>query len=274
MNSDCKYILSFSDFRTILDFINEIYRIDLSIYTIGITKHRIEIFLAQYNIIDLENAKRLFIKEKLWQSFYNSLFIETTEMFRDVEVWTKFKEKYLSKINYTGDFKVLIPDATSDDELFTIIVVLKEAGINNYKILATSSNPNNFSRITNNNISQKKLETSIQNFRVYDPNSDLEKYFENANYGLCFKKDLLKNVDFKEMNVIDQCPTVEPFDLILYRNRLLYYNSLYHTKIIENISNCLSNSGVLMLGVKEQIQMPLQFKLTEVDKDFKFYKKK
>lgn len=272
-NIDIKYLLNYSELKEIIDFINNTYKIDLSIYAKSILKHRIELFINQYNIQGIDGIKKLLIKEKVIPNLMKIISVETTGMFRDVEMWNKLKEKFDKSIN-NKLLKILIPEVTSDDELFTMIIFLEEQGIFNYSILATSSNSYNFNRIKKVTFTQKKIDLYFQNYYNFCNRQDGLKYFETGVSGLLFKKSYFQNVNFLEHSVLNEFETEEMFDLILFRNRMLYYDYSLKDTIIKNIIAKLKVNGLLIIGLKETINTPIQNNLVEIDKEMKIYKRK
>ena len=272
-NIDIKYLLNYSELKEIIDFVNITYKIDLSIYSKSILKHRIELFINQYNIQGIDGIKKLLLKEKVIPNLMKIISVETTGMFRDIEMWSKLKEKFDKSYNNV-DLKIWIPEVTSDDELFTLIIFLEEQGIFNYSIVATSNNPYNFNRIQKITFTQKKIDLYFQNYNNFCNRQDGLKYFETSVSGLLFKKTYLKNVEFVEHSILNEFETDKMFDFILFRNRMLYYDYSLKDTIIKNVILKLKVNGLLIIGLKETINTPIQNNLVEIDKEMKIYKRK
>jgi chemotaxis protein methyltransferase CheR len=182
------------------------------------------------------------------------IIVPTTELFRDPEVWTKLKNKYFNKINSENKYKIWIPDATSDDELFTLLIVINELSISNIEIIVTSAFEQNFDIIHSYNIPAKKFESSKQNYAVYNPEKKLEDFFNISPTNIFLKKELQHNITFKKFDFfIDNIFEME-FDIVLFRNRLLYYNLTSVNIIFDKIFNSLKNRGLFCIGIKESIK--------------------
>jgi chemotaxis protein methyltransferase CheR len=63
---------------------------------------------------------------------------------------------------------------------------------------------------------------------------------------------LLAAIDFRRINLVDP-PTLEPFDLILCRNVLIYFDDARVRHVVRNLSDCLAPDGVLTVGVSESL---------------------
>lgn len=272
-NIDIKYLLNYSELKEIIDFLNITYKIDLSIYSKSILKHRIELFINQYNIQGIDGIKKLLQKEKVIPNLMKIISVETTGMFRDIEMWKKLMDKYDKSMTNVG-LKIWIPEVTSDDELFSIVIFMEEQGIFNYSITATSSNAYNFNRIQKYTFNQKKVDVYLQNFFNLCNRQDGLKYFETSISGLLFKKTYLQNVNFVEHFILNEFETEEQFDLILFRNRMLYYDYSLKETIIKNVISKLKINGLFIIGLKETVSTPTQYNLVELDKEMRIFKRK
>lgn len=275
MLNEIKYKLNFSDYQDIVDFIKTTYNLDFSVYSFCIAKRRIEIFFSQYNVDNIKTILAFLSKEKFWISFLEYFLAKTTELFRDVEFWQKLYSKYIKKIDKGTTLNIWVPDITSDDELGTLIILLDELQITNYKITATT--PFNFiiEKTEKYKISSKKFDISKQNFTKFNPDSALEKFFSMGKLNCSFKTKYLKNVIFKKFSLITDEPLTGYYDFILFRNRLLYYNSKTQDLILDKLYNSLKIKGLFTIGVKESLQNWQNIdKLTTNDKELNIYIKK
>ncbi|MBN2662684.1 MAG: hypothetical protein JXR68_03455 [Bacteroidales bacterium] len=275
MQNEIKYKLNFSDYHVIVDFIKKTYNYDFSVYSFCISKRRIELFFSQYNVDNLQMILSFLSKEKFWVSFLEQFIVKTTELFRDVEFWQKLHNKYISKLDKGTTLNIWVPDITSDEELVTLIILLYELQITDYKIIATS--PFNFviEKIENYKISTKKFDISKQNYKNFNPEGDLEKFFLMGKLNHSFKPEYFKNVRFKKFSLISEQDMIGVFDFILFRNRLLYYSSKAQDFVLNKLYNSLKIKGLYAIGVKESLRNWQNIdKLTTADKELNIYFKK
>jgi len=275
MLNEIKHNLSLSDYNIIVDFIKTKYNYDFSVFSYGISKRRIEQFFSQYNIDNVEMITVFLSKEKIWTSFLDFYIIKTTELFRDADVWQKLNTKYIPKLHNTSILEIWLPDVTTDDELFSLLIVLRELKINNYRI--TISSPFNFikEKINRYVISPKKYDASKQNYIKYNPKGNLDDFFVIRKINHKFKDEYFTNVEFKSFSLTENEILKNNFDLILFRNKMLYYNSVNQKLSLDKIYSSLKVKGVLVIGVKETLNdWKLKDKLTINDKELKFFIKK
>jgi chemotaxis protein methyltransferase CheR len=53
------------------------------------------------------------------------------------------------------------------------------------------------------------------------------------------------------MNLLSDYSGVGPFDIVLCRNVLIYFNLVQKTEVIRRLCRCLRSGGYLMLGASE-----------------------
>ncbi len=275
MQNEIKYNFSFSEYKQFVEFVKTTYNFDFSAYTFCITKRRIETFFAQYNVTNINEIITFIKKEKFWHLLLNYIQIKTTELFRDYEVWQRLKEKHIPKINYISVLNIWMPDVTKDDELFSLIILLNELKITNYRI--TVSSPFSFTeeKLDNYKISEKKHTTSKLNYSKYNPDGDFEKYFTFNSIAYFFNKNLYHNIFFKQFALYKDEVNNKEFDIILFRNKLLYYSNEQKTLILNKLYTSLKPKGILNIGIKETLNnWKLKDKFTTNDKELKIFIKK
>ncbi len=270
-----KHILSLSDYKKIEKFIFNKYNFDISGYTVAIARRRIENYLNNYNLKNLDDTLYLISRKKFFEGLLDALVVPTTELFRDFELWLKLNNKYLEKLPQYPKIEICLPDVSTDDELITLLIILFRKKNNQFNIKVTS-NFNNFKeKITNYKIHQKKFESSKQNFVNFDPEDNFENYFIKGNINYTLKKNILKNINFVKFDLLKNEFEEKKFDFVLFRNRLLYYKSDVHNNILDKIYTSLKPKGLFVIGIKETLNnWNLKNKFSEADKDLNIFIKK
>ncbi len=274
MITEKKYILNRNDYKTIIDFVREKYSVNLSLYAYTITKRRIEYFFSQYNIENINQLINFLDREKFWISLYEFLIVPTTEAFRDSDVWSKFSKKVLPKLSGLEKIKIWMPEVSSDDELFTLLVILYEAEIlSKTSVLITSELDKTETNIKNQKFNQKKFTTSKQNYLAYNPHGCFENYFSNGNFFI--KKELFENVTFSRFCFTKNDIQNTNFDIIIFRNRMLYYSPLLQKTALDIIYEALIPKGFLLIGLRETLNnWALKNRFNLYEKDTNIFQKK
>lgn len=78
-------------------------------------------------------------------------------------------------------------------------------------------------------------------------------YFDQREEGWCPQAEMRKMVTFREHNLLDRPPVEGPFDLVLCRNVLLYFDPLTRARVFDRLREGIAVDGLLMLGAGETV---------------------
>ncbi len=259
MNSLPTKHISLSDYKRIINEIKDNRGVDLSKYTIPILKRRMEIFYEnRFSYVSIHKfLNRLLNKDDIFESFLNFITMPTTEMFRDPIFWKIFRDRTIKAIQRdTSHLKIWVPQINSaDDELITIAIVLYELNLfDNVEIVATSP----FSVVLKAYkesiyIPQKKFIISNDNYLIYNDLGNFGDYFVKNGEYYVLKNFLLKNIKFEKFDFIDDIQT-EKFNLIFFRNRMLFFNLELYNLALEKVNHALDRNGYLIIGYNETLE--------------------
>lgn len=240
-------------------FISEVKNltgIDFSNYSISSLTRRIERLM----IIWHKNTIETFIQHakdnaNLLEMLVNEITVNTTEMFRDTNVWIELKEhlKNFSISNFLG-LRIWHAACSRGDEVFSMLILLNELGLlKNAKLTATDLNTKMIENAMSGKLHVIRAEHSIANLKKVLPEASFDYYFpERDEYFYYFNSDLLKHVTFKPFNLItDNQPGV--FDIVLCRNVLIYFNLDLQNEVLLKLLYSLKLNGHLVLGSKESV---------------------
>ncbi len=268
------------DLKNFTENLKDALDLDLTEYSQAILRRRLETFLNKWNIADIDN---LFIKLQnspaLVNKFIEHISVDTTEMFRDPGFWRYFNKSVIPHLAKNNKINILVPYITSDDELYTLLLLLDENQlVDRTQIIATSPFEINLLRTASGLYTNRKLYLAKENYKRYKQNeeADITKYFTIINSEGQFSTKLINKVKFIKTDLITSfLDEQDPFNLILFRNRMLYFNLNLQNKILEVLYYQLAKSGYLIIGYKENIsKFVLYDKLHQIDKSEKIYIKK
>ena len=80
----------------------------------------------------------------------------------------------------------------------------------------------------------------------------MSDFFKEKLYYSEFNNKLFLNTNIIHHNLISEEAT-NKFDIILFRNKMLYFNKQLSNKIMIKLKNSLKYNGIIALGVKENI---------------------
>lgn len=78
-------------------------------------------------------------------------------------------------------------------------------------------------------------------------------YFDQREEGWCPREALRRMLAFREHNLLDRPPAEAPFDLVLCRNVLLYFDPLTRSRVFDRLREGIASDGLLMLGAGETV---------------------
>jgi chemotaxis protein methyltransferase CheR len=67
------------------------------------------------------------------------------------------------------------------------------------------------------------------------------------------KVDIQQMVDFRRLNLDQECDLVGPFDAIFCRNVLIYFDAASKHRVVANLCRHLMNNGLLFVGHAENL---------------------
>ena len=200
--------------------------------------------------------------------------IDTTELFRDPGFWRKLRRLiHDSEIELDPRAKVWIPSVTSGEELYSFLILLDELGLSGQLDITTSHNSRMaIIPVQEGLLMTKKVETNNLNYKRFEGHSKLDSYFERGRCNICLKKELLKDVRM----VIGFFPPEEKeykASIVIFRNKMLYYNKSYHEKLIEQIDRNTKPGGILCVGINEALPTVFATRFECIDEKESIYRK-
>ncbi len=269
------------DIKIFVEGLKERLDIDFTEYANAFLRYRLQKFLEKWGLGDLDILLlKLQSNALLREKFLLHMSVETTEMFRDPGFWRIFyKEILRGRLAKKDTVNILVPFITSDDELYTLLVLLKLAGLEEkVKITATTPFEVNIERTKSCEYSERKFNLANENYKRFTqkPEADLGGFFIEENGKFYFNCRLLDKVDFIVSDIITNNfnSSDGDFDVILFRNRMIYFNMNLQNKVLEFLFYHLAQKGYLIIGFKENISnFVFMERLRQVDSVEKIFKK-
>jgi chemotaxis protein methyltransferase CheR len=243
------------DTRNLLKLLLEEFQYDFNDYSLISLKRRFE------NSIQLHNMKfadilatRLKEDKSFFDLFLHEISVESTEMFRDPSLWRLLRDEFFPAQIIPGrPFHIWIPSCVSGDELFTLGIVLHECGLaDQVSITAGYLSDASLAYIQSGALKLNKMEISTENYKRYQGKHVFADYFQGQGANQTRRMDLLKNLKYLKHNLsLEEVP--KGVDLVIFRNRMIYYNQNFSDKISAIIWETLNPAGHLIVGIKELV---------------------
>lgn len=244
--------LGIVDFRNIVKSLLNNYDVDFSNFALTSLKRRFEKVMSVNGLKSPEGLIAKIEKDPGFVDiFLHQISVAETEMFRDPSMWRELRDKVLPQIGESENVSVWMPCVTSGEELFTFMIILKEAGfLGKVKVVATSVSNKNIEALKKGIFDERRFENYEANFQRYHADADLKEYYSQVGTKIIMDSGLLKDVEFRKHNVFKDEPP-KRIRLVIYRNKLIYFNQILQNQALLQINNSLQTGGFLVLGIKE-----------------------
>lgn len=245
------------NYNSIKDFLIAKTNIDLNDYCEIFIKRQIGHFFKIHNIADVSSfINRISNYPEYINNLLGNTSVEESDIFRDPTMWNILINELIPEILKTKEkFRILLPDFTTGEELISLLILLKEYNysLNAEIIIGTKVNSYiaDFKKLT---YSSKKFGLAKDNSRHILNIRDFETYYKENGKFIRFNPSVLEKIDIKflEINLrADKIP--ENIDLILFRNKLLYYKFNVVTDIVNKLLKSLNRKGFIITGVKDMV---------------------
>ncbi len=258
---------------------------DFSKYSEKSLKRRIERILVENKF----DVKALILKLKndllFREQVVKDITVNTTELFRDPEVWQEIRQRVLNKVKDLPSINIWHAGCSTGQEIYSFAIMLNELGIlDKCNIYASDLNTDvidmakkgvyryrfNLSYLSNFDavIKQNKYDFT-EKIEV-----DYEKYFkiDKSSDKIIINDFLLKKPVFKKIDLVKMKNLFyKNFDIIFCRNVLIYFNLELQNRLVDFFHDNLNEDGFLILGKHESL---LGYPDDKFNKKGKFYQKK
>jgi len=246
-------------------FVKEIYNLsgyDFRNYSFKSLYRRIEKILSDYNCSLEELIEKVKKNPLIIDNIVKNITVNTTEFFRDPQVWIEFEEKIIPELKYRDKIKIWHPGCSYGHEAYSMLILLNENNLlHKATIIATDLN-SEVLYFAKQGIFRYLVDLEyLANFdkvlnRSSEKNISYSKYFEidHEKKILNFKSDYLGKIQFYKHDIVtSNYPTDNDLDVIMCRNLLIYFNIDLQNKVIYSFYKSLKINSFLILGYYESI---------------------
>lgn len=198
-------------------------------------------------------------------NFINAITTNLTSFYREEHHFTYLNDHFLpahkSRFSDTKRLRVWSAACSTGEEPYTLAITLCEffgSGLREWdvKILATDLDSEVLSAAKNGVYKFDRIEKI--------PTAIANKYFfkspEKREFLVKVKPELQGLITFKQLNFLEkEWPMRGPFDIIMCRNVLIYFDRQTQDKLIGRFSALLRPGGLLLLGHSESISKDNNF---------------
>lgn len=267
--------LGIAEFKSIVDALQQKYACNLTDYAFTSLKMRLEQSMNRFNFSDVEDfIMRLNTDAHFFEQIIYELAVPETELFRDPGMWQKLRDTILPSIAHKNELSFLVPESTNGYELYTLMIVLREKNLlSKSNFTVTHPSKKITQHITNRIIDGKRYDVNEANYSRYGGLSQFSNYVVKNEINITLEESLFRNVLVLQSNIFET-PLDKKFDFVLFRNKMLYYNSKLQCQRLSYLTDSLYVGGFLAVGINENISDCMSYKkLLPIDKKEQLYKK-
>ncbi|MBI9067234.1 MAG: hypothetical protein JEZ09_08075 [Salinivirgaceae bacterium] len=269
--------LGIVDTKKIIATINDSYGLNLADYSLTTLRRRFSHLMGFFSISLVDDFVQQISRNNIgYQELLDELMIDSTELFRDPSLWRELREKYFPEIGKTVGSKIWLPGITSGDELFSLMVSLKETElIDKIRVVASCPSNRRVVKIKEGGAYDlKKMEIGEANYTRLSGKFEFSKYYELKGNKAFLDNSLVKNVEFDNFNISQVMPN-KNYRMIIFRNIMIQYNLPLYEKVIRRLVDSLTIGGYLVLGNKETLDhSEVGKKMQLVNETEKIYRKR
>ncbi|HET6793650.1 MAG TPA: CheR family methyltransferase, partial [Acidimicrobiales bacterium] len=243
------------DLEPLLTFIKESRGFDFTGYKRGSLTRRIRKRMGMVGAATFAEYRQLLdSRPEEFTELFNTILINVTGFFRDRDAWRYLAETTLPAILAGKDLddpiRVWSAGVASGQEAYSLAVLLcdvlgEERFRHAVKLYATDLDEDALTTARHGVYPRKDVHAAFTEDQV-------NRYFEEDNSGLAFRKDLRRSLIFGRHDLV-QDPPISRVDLLVCRNTLMYFVADTQRRILSSFHFALNASGYLFLGKSEAL---------------------
>lgn len=248
--------ISLAEIRNIIQSVRKLFSYDLSVFSTANLQHLLSDYIYTKGILLPDVLiSRMIDYPEAFDDLLHSLELPDSEMFRNPEAWILLQKKILPALLQEGDMpKIWFPSCSTGEELFSLVILAIEGGFREkIELMASSTSLQRIKEAERGLFKGNSLEISRENYLRSGGKIELEHYIERIDTVIVRKMFVRENINFSHQGNIPK-KREDAVDLIVYKNRLIYYTPEVRIKVLQNLIDSIRPGGYLVLGYKELIK--------------------
>lgn len=255
------------DYQLFLFSLKNLSKYDFSQYSEKSLKRRLIKVLADNRLTITGLLNRMKNEEGFIEKVVKEITVNTTELFRDPQVWQAMKYAILPKLKNNSVINIWHAGCSTGQEVYSMLILLKELDLlDKAKVYATDLNSDVLDQARQGlykyrfNINyldnfDKVIKENPYNFEEYN-DVPYDKYIEidKVNDSIKINESLRSKPIFKKHDLVTEENTLYvKFDIIMCRNVIIYFNYDLQNRVFDLFHKNLYDTGCLVLGLHETI---------------------
>ena len=216
----------------------------------------------------------LVLDDELFESFVQSISVTVTELFRDPSFFASIRPQVLDRLATYPIIKVWIAGCATGQEVFSIAILLREAGLLSRSLIyATDINQQSLHIARRGIYPAQDILKYESNYVDSGGERKLSDYFSISHGTILFDKTLTEKVIYSPHNLATD-KSFNEVQLILCRNVIMYFDRQLQDRVISLFSESLCSFGFIGLGDKESFHFSeFRSEFEVIDGKQKIYRK-
>lgn len=249
---------SYNSLNRLLAAMQKHQQVELVEYSIPHLVIILEGFMEEHKVRSVDELTDKVTLSGYWyEKLFENLFVSDTEIFRDPTFWASMQNDILP--SFKDEINVWFPDLSSGEELYSLLIAAKETECyDRINIHASSVCENKIEIIKNGFLNARSTNQNADNYKRFNGLGQIEDFFHLSSNKFHLRSGLLDNVFFSFEHFMKE-KKENYYDLVFFRNRMLYFNTNWQKKAIASIERTLKKGGLLAIGINEVMHPNTRF---------------
>lgn len=252
---DREFSFTRRNFEQVVELINRLAGISLSERKTDMVYSRLARRIRKLNAESFDNYLKIVEDDEVEKvNFVNSLTTNLTHFFRENHHFDYLQQQFLPELFASGQKRIRFWSAgcSTGEEPYTLSMVWHSIANKpmdiDFKILATDLDTNVLQTCKKGVYSEDKLKPVAEKYRRWFKATSKCRQEEQEVH-----PKIKESIYFKPLNLMHEWPMSGPFDLIICRNVLIYFDKPTQKELVSRYAELLTPNGCLMLGHSENL---------------------
>ena len=235
----------FSNFKKVTDFIYEKSGI-IDLDKRALTASRLQQYAISEDIYTTnEFLSTMQSRESFYQEVINIATVNETFFLREIKE-LEWLIEYIKNSNKT--LKILSMPSSSGEEIYSILLMMKMAGLDISRVSLTGYD-------INSNAVHNAIKGEYDTHSLHKVPTDIrDRYFlknEDKHYEIL--EEIKQRATFTQENIFNLHKSKEKYDIVLSRNMFIYFDDVKRAEALEVIADLLNVDGIYIKGHADHI---------------------
>lgn len=232
--------------------IEQAYGYDFQEYSQGSHVRRLRSVAQQFGCASLSQLQHLLLHEPTsFTRFLSAVNISVTDFFRDGPAYETVKNEVIPFLATYGRIKVWHAGCASGEELYSLAIMLEQAGIlGRARLYGTDISPEALARAREGLFKREQIKRGEAPYAALGYGDDLADHFTENFGSALIDKRYRERALFSDHNLVSDA-NFGTFELIVCRNVFIYFEQQLQLRVLELFRDALEPGGYLWLGLRE-----------------------